>query len=141
MASETGPTGPLVWVAGPTRIATGELVGVVKAPDAERTVRPAHRQRIDIEIHGQDPEARTEGVLVAAAQLLEDADALRTSAEALAPREWQESVREQPTYPGLFLEGFEFHDDGEVYVVFDYDGMEELVLVLTPEGKRSVFFA
>ncbi len=72
--------------------------------------------------------------------LLQDIDALRTSAEALAPEDWKAEVRDSPTYPGLFLEGIEFDDGGLVRVLFDYDGMELLILDLHPDGHRSVVF-
>lgn len=50
-------------------------------------------------------------------------------------------MRDSPNYPGLVLDGFEFHDDGLVYVFFDYDGMESLGLALQADGHRYVFFA
>jgi len=136
-----GSNAPLQWAVGPTRTPTGELIGVVKAPTVNPAVQPMLAERIDIEIHGREPESRGQSVLINAAELLRDVVALQACAESAAPEEWRRSVLGAPTYPGLVLDGFEFHDDGVVYVFFDYDGMETLGLELGPDGSHSVFFA
>lgn len=41
---------------------------------------------------------------------------------------------------GLFVEGIEFDDDCLVRVLFDYDGMESLILNLHKDGHRSLAF-
>jgi hypothetical protein len=140
VAGDIGPTPDAEWDVPPVLTASGVLVGLVQSPPAERARRPDHRHQIDVEIHGSNPEGRADEALGAVGVLLRDIDALRTSAEALAPEDWKAEVRDSPTYPGLFLEGIEFDDGGLVRVLFDYDGMELLILDLHPDGHRSVVF-
>lgn len=113
-------------------------MGLVLAPACERSRRPDHRSKIDVEIHGSKPEDRAASSLSAVATLLDTIDTLRTSAEDLAPQDWQERYRAEANYAGLFLEGFEFHDTGLVRVLFDFGDLDLLVLDLHASGERTV---
>jgi hypothetical protein len=126
------------WARLPQFDASGTvLIGLVKAPEAERGRRPDSRSQVDIEIHGRDPQARTGAALAACGTLLQAIDELRTAAEELAPPEWRREHLYREGYRGLFLEGFEFHDDGTVRVLFDFDDLDLLILDLHPDGRRT----
>lgn len=127
------------WDTPPFFDVTGTvLMGLPKAPEAERRRPPDNRSQVDVEIHGQDPLDRMESTLAASASLLESIDELRSAAERLAPAEWCQEYLDKPEYPGLFLEGFEFHDDGVIRVLFDFGDLDLLVLGLNPDGTRRV---
>lgn len=131
---------PLEWAVAPHFDVTGKvLMGLVLAPAVEVTHRPDHRSQIDVEIHGSNPEDRADSSLAIVARLLHALDELRASAEGLAPKDWQDQYRDAPSYPGLFLEGFELHDDGLIRVLFDFGDLDLLILDLYPSGKRMVF--
>ena len=114
------------------------LVGLVTAPASERSHRPDHRSQIDVEIHGRNPVNRVDSSLSTIASLLDAIDELRTSAEHLAPTDWQDQYRNASNYAGLFLEGFELHDDGLIRVLFDFGDLDLLILDLHRSGKRTV---
>lgn len=126
------------WDHPPWFDATGTvLMGLVKAPEAERRRRPGNRAQIDVEIHGHDPMGRVESSLAATASLLQSIDELRSSAEQLAPHEWRQQYLDQPEYTGLFLEGIEFHDSGATRVLFDFGDLDLLILDLHPDGRQT----
>lgn len=112
-------------------------MGLVRAPDAERARRPDMRRDVDVEIHGTDPHARTSSSLASALSLLATISELRNDAEELAPAEWRGWYLDRPDYPGLFLTGLEFHDDGTVRVLFDFGDLDLLILELHPDGRRT----
>lgn len=127
------------WDVRPYFDVTGAvLMGAVKAPQAERRRRPDGRAQVDVEIHGLDPQQRAESALVTSVALLDSIDDLRSKAEQLAPDEWRSQYLGRSEFAGLFLEGFEFHDDGLVRVLFDFGDLDLLVLDLHPDGKRDV---
>ena len=107
-------------------------------PTSELSRRPDHRSQIDVEIHGSNPEERSASSLSAVATLLDGIDGLRTSAEDLAPQDWRDRYRAASDNGGLFLEGFEFHDNGLVRVLFDFGDLDLLVLDLHRSGERTV---
>lgn len=113
------------------------LVGLLKTPEAERRRRPDNRAQIDVEIHGQDPAGRVESSLTASASMLQSIDELRSAAEQLAPDEWRQQYFDRLEYPGLFLEGFEFHDGGTIRVLFDFGDLDLLILDLHSDGRRT----
>lgn len=114
------------------------LMGLVMAPPSEVTHRPDHRSQIDVEIHGDNPKDRADSSLSTVASLLSAMDELRTSAENLAPKDWQERYLNSSNYAGLFLEGFELHDDDLIRVLFDFGDLDLLILDLHRSGERTV---
>ncbi|XBB65934.1 hypothetical protein ABFU82_17670 [Nocardioides sp. WV_118_6] len=112
------------------------LCGLILAPEAERAVRPDDRAHIDIEIHGQDPQGRSEAALATTDALLKSIDELKAAAEDLAPGRWRLEYLERPDYSGLFLDGLEFHDSGTVRALFDFGDLDLLILELHPDGRR-----
>ena len=118
--------------------ATGTvLMGLVRAPEPERRRRRKHLANVEVEIHGRDPEERAESSLMACGVLFGSIDDLRATAEQLAPDDWRQHFLAQPTYPGLFLQAFEFHDSGTTRVLFDFGDLDQLILDLHPDGRRA----
>lgn len=129
---------PLEWAVAPHFDVTGKvLMGSVMAPAIEVEHRPDHRSQIDVEIHGRDPEERTDSALSTVASLLASLDELRSVSKALAPADWKDQYPDASGY-GLFLEGFELHDDGLIRVLFDFGDLDLLILNLQPDGRRTV---
>lgn len=71
------------------------------------------------------------------ASILQSLDELRSAAEQLAPYEWRQYYFDRPEYPGLFLDGLEFHDSGMIRVLFDFGDLDLLILDLHSDGRRT----
>lgn len=130
---------PPEWAVTPYFDVTGKvLMGLINAPSAEAALRPNHLSQIDVEIHGRNPKDRADSALSTVATLLPALAELRSYAELHAPKDWQAHYRTASDYAGLFLEGFEFHDDGLIRVLFDFGHLELLILDLHSDGERTV---
>ncbi|MDO9439922.1 MAG: hypothetical protein Q7T73_03435 [Beijerinckiaceae bacterium] len=111
-------------------------MALIAAPASEVERRPDHRSQIDVEIHGSHPEERAAPALGTVGSLLAAIDQLRSQAEALAPSDWKAEHR-NVSGDDLFLEGFEFHDEGLVRVLFDFGDLDLLILDLHADGRST----
>lgn len=137
--STNGPVRRLGWAQDPLFDVTGKvLMGLIRAPEPEARRRPDSRVHIDVEIHGRNSAQRLESTLDRVSALVESIDDLRAAAEQMAPAEWRSEHLARSDYAGLWLEGFEFHDNGIVRVLFDFGDLDLLTLDLHPNGHRAV---
>jgi len=139
MADDSSVPLPLAWAVAPHLNVTGKiLMGLVEAPANEVGDRHDHRSQIDVEIHGRYPEDRADSALSSVASLLAGLSELKSQAEALAPTDWKGQYRQGAPGHELFLEGFEFHDDGRLRVLFDFGNLDLLILDLHPDRQPRV---
>ncbi|MFG1624615.1 hypothetical protein [Kribbella sp. NPDC049227] len=140
---EDGQVSGVGWVDEASWKDAGSVLATsVEVPATVRRPADGGDARLDVELHGPNPQERLNAALDELRVLLTQLPDLTAAALRLAPEEWRRRYGEggpgAADYSGLWLDCVEFHADGQRCLVFDFGDLEQLVLELRPDGSRRV---